>query len=101
MTRDEFLALPRGNERKELVRGRLYLAPRAGRAGSIALGTLVALLVPFVRRENIGRVFAYGVGYELPAAPNTIRVPYASFVRGDYLPADELAPRLSRFAPDL
>jgi Uma2 family endonuclease len=49
----------------------------------------------------MGYVFADGVGYELVRFPHTVRVPDASFVRSDRLPAGGLRPGLFKLAPDL
>ena len=47
------------------------------------------------------KVLGDGVGYELLQWPRTVRVPDASFVRADRLPANGVGPGLLKFAPDL
>lgn len=101
MTVDEFLdaSLPEG--KSELVRGEVRMTPPPGAAHGRAATNLVILLGMYVRQHSIGMVFGDSVGYKLSQFPHTVRVPDASFVRGDRLPPDLLGTRLFEFAPDL
>jgi Uma2 family endonuclease len=101
MTADEFLAFPLPDAKGELVRGELRVTPPPGGPHGVASTNLVMMLAMHVRPLGLGRVFADGVGYELIRLPHTVRVPDASFVRGDRLPAEGIGPGLLKLAPDL
>ena len=62
---------------------------------------LIVALANHVRAHGLGWVFGDGVGYELVRFPHTVRIPDASFVRAERIPADGLRPGLFKFAPDL
>lgn len=103
MTPEEYLAfvLPPDAGKAELVRGELRIMPPAGGPHGVAAVNLVLMLGAHVRPHGLGRVFADGVGYELVRLPRTVRVPDASFVRADRLPAGGIGPGLLKLAPDL
>jgi Uma2 family endonuclease len=101
MTVEEFLAYPTPEGKAELVRGELRVTPPAGGPHGVAGTNLVIALANHVRLHALGRVFGDGVGYELIRLPRTARVPDASFVRADRLPAEGIGSGLLRFAPDL
>ena len=102
MTVDEFLVHPSPEGVKtELVRGELRVSPPPGGPHGFAGSNLVILLLAHVHPRRLGRVLGDGVGYELLQLPRTVRVPDASFVRADRLPADGIGPGLLTFAPDL
>ncbi len=102
MTVDEFLVHPSPEGAKtELVRGELRMSPPPGGPHGCAATNVVVLLSSHVKRARLGRVWADGVGYELLQLPRTVRVPDASFVRGDRLPQNGVGPGLLKFAPDL
>jgi len=101
MTVEEFLACLAPEGKAELVRGELRVTPPAGAPHGVAAVNLVFMLLSHVRRHGIGRVFADGFGYELIRLPRTVRVPDASFVRGERLPPEGIGPGLLKLAPDL
>ncbi|HKO14847.1 MAG TPA: Uma2 family endonuclease [Gemmatimonadaceae bacterium] len=101
MTADQFLAYPLPDGKAELVRGELRVAPPAGGPHGVAASNLLLLLGAHVRQHRLGRVFADGVGYQLPGLSHTVRVPGGSFVRTDRLPDEGIGPGLLKFAPDL
>jgi Uma2 family endonuclease len=101
MTVDEFLVAQLPEGKSELVRGEVRLTPPAGASYGRAATNLVVALSIFVRAHRLGDVFGDAVGYELLRFPQTVRVPDASFVRADRVPADGLRPGLFRFPPDL
>lgn len=101
MTAEEFLAYPVPDAKAELVRGELRVTPPAGGPHGTAASNLVFMLTTHVRQNGLGRVFGDGVGYELIRLPRTVRVPDASFVRADRLPAEGIGPGLQKLAPDL
>ena len=77
------------------------MTPAPGAPHGRAATNVVVLLSNHVAQRNLGMVFADSVGYELVQFPHTVRVPDASFVRADRLPAEGLYPGTLRFAPDL
>ncbi|MEP7002358.1 MAG: Uma2 family endonuclease, partial [bacterium] len=101
MTPEEFLEYPYEDGKAELVRGELCLTPPPGGPHGRAGTNLVVLLAVYLKGRNFGSVFGDGVGYELLALPRTVRVPDASFVRADRLPAEGIGPGLLKLAPDL
>lgn len=64
-------------------------------------GNIVWFLLAHVKGSGLGRVFTDGTGYELIQLPRTVRVPDASFVHADRLPASGIGPGLLKLAPDL
>jgi Uma2 family endonuclease len=101
MTVEEFLVAELPEGKSELVRGEVRLTPPAGAPHGGATANLVFSLTAYVRQHRLGAVFGGAVGYELIQFPHTVRVPDASFVRADRLPAGGLRPGLFTFAPDL
>lgn len=101
MTPEEFLVYPLPDAKGELVRGELRVTPPPGGPHGRAAANLIALLNVHLHRRGIGIVFPDGVGYELIQLPRTVRVPDASFVRANRLPAEGIGPGLLKLAPDL
>ena len=101
MTVEEFLNTDVPDGKAELVRGELRVTPPPGAPHGVAGMNLVLLLADHVRARKLGRVFGDSFGYVLTQLPHTVRVPDASFVRADRLPAEGIGPGLLTFAPDL
>jgi Uma2 family endonuclease len=101
MTPDEFLVYSLPDGKAELARGELRVTPPLGGPHACVDSNLLGLLFTYAKGCGIGRVFTGSVGYELVQLPRTVRVPDASFVRADRLPADGIGPGLFKFAPDL
>jgi Uma2 family endonuclease len=101
MTVEEFAEYNFPDGKVELVRGEPRVMPPAGAPHGGVESNLLGLLLPFVTRHRLGRVFSDGVGYELIALPRTVRNPDASFVRSDRLPPEGLRPGFLKMAPDL
>jgi Uma2 family endonuclease len=97
MTADELLLLPDDNMRHELVRGEHRVMPPAGADHGDVASTVGALLNTYVRRENLGRVFAAETGFVIGHHPDTVRAPDAAFVSKDRY---ELLGRTKRFWPE-
>jgi len=94
----ERLSLP--GKQVELVRGQLVVRePPGTRHGAIA-ANLTCLLGDFVRRRELGVVFAQDTGFKITSAPDTVRAPDVAFVgrgRADRIPDRGYA----ELAPDL
>lgn len=101
MSVEEFLVYASPEGKAELVRGELRVSPPAGGPHAVVSSNVVALLVAYVKQHGLGRVFPDGTGFELVPLPRTVRVPDASFVRADRLPARGVAAGLLKMIPDL
>lgn len=101
MTPDEFLVYPLEDVKAELVRGELRVSAPPGSPHAFAVANLLERLLVHVSARKLGRAFGDGVGYELVQLPRTVRVPDASFVRADRLPATGVKHGLLKFAPDI
>ena len=101
MTVDEFLAHDFPEGKVELVRGEPRVTPPAGGPHGTVASNVLRLLILYVDQHRLGRVFGDGVGFELVKLPRTVRVPDASFVRAERLPAGGIGRGLLKMAPDL
>ena len=81
MTAEELLDMPDDGFRYELVRGELVkMAAAKNYHGEIA-GYVVGSLVPYVRRNRLGKVYTAEAGFILASDPAHVRVPDIGFVR--------------------
>lgn len=92
---------PEWVQKAELVRGELRPMPTPEVVHAAVAADIAFLLMSHARQHGLGHVFGDNLGYELTDLPRTVRVPDASFVRGNRIPPQGLAGRLFRFAPDL
>jgi Uma2 family endonuclease len=103
MTAEELLQLPRGRgKRYELVKGELITrAPAGGEHGRMAMD-LGYFLNDFVRKNQLGVVFAAETGFIIRRNPDTVRAPDAAFVSHQRLKKHGL-PTIGYYpcAPDL
>lgn len=84
----------------ELVRGRLLVREPPGTAHGRMAGTLTYLVSAFVRRHELGFVFAQDTGFRIESNPDTVRAADLAFVTRDRGPALPLRGYAS-LAPDL
>jgi Uma2 family endonuclease len=83
VTADELLAMPDDGWRYELVKGELIrIAPAGFQHGEVAMN-IGAPLHEYVKRNNLGRVYAAETGFILTQDPDTVRAPDAAFIRRD------------------
>ena len=100
-TAEELLRFPRGRNRLELVKGKLYeMALSGGRHGIVA-ANICAILDSHVQLTGLGCVFATGTGFTLQRNPDTVRAPDAAFVAKDRMPPGEAPDGYLPLAPDL
>ena len=86
MTAEEFAELPTpGDERLELVRGVVVIAPPANTGHSEDSIEIAAALRDFARLHKLGRVTGEG-GYRISRSPDTVRAPDAAWISFDRLP---------------
>ncbi|HET7229611.1 MAG TPA: Uma2 family endonuclease [Longimicrobium sp.] len=80
LTADEFLRMPDGGVRRELVRGEVCeMTPAGSRHGRIGM-RIAARLSGFVEAHGLGEVYGPDTGFMLASDPDTVRVPDVSFV---------------------
>ena len=98
-TAEQLLQLPKDFGPCELVRGELtMLSPGGFYSGSIQMN-LISCLVPFVKRNRLGKITPSEAGFILETDERTVRVPDVAFVCADRLPAEPITgilPRASR-----
>lgn len=84
LTAEEFALLPdpEDGSRMELVKGIVCMAPPPGSRHGSTVATLAIALGPFVRSNNLGRVFVES-GFRITRNPDTVRGPDVSFVAGE------------------
>jgi len=101
MTADDLLRITDDAHRYELVRGELrQMSPAGAEHGSRAM-RFGATLYEFVRRNQLGVVFAAETGFILETNPDTVRAPDVSFVRAERLPKEGLPSGYLPIAPDV
>lgn len=101
MTADELLAMPDDGYRYELVKGELIqMSPTGDEHGQVTmeLGTSLHL---FVKRHNLGRVYAAETGFKLESDPDTVRAPDVAFVSRERVEATGRLTSYRSGAPDL
>jgi Uma2 family endonuclease len=100
-TVEQLAAMPRRNERCELVRGQLrMMSPAGGRHGRIAM-RIGSLLDVHVRHHRLGVVYAAETGFVLSRNPDTVRAPDVAFVQASRWEQLEDDAGFLPFAPDL
>jgi Uma2 family endonuclease len=80
MTADELLAMPDDGYRYELVKGELIrMAPAGSEHGEVAMD-LAGPLHQYVKKHNLGTVYAAETGFRLESDPDTVRAPDIAFI---------------------
>ncbi len=83
MTADELLVMPDDGWRYELVKGELIRMAPAGFDHGVVAMNIGAALHNYVKRRNLGAVYAAETGFILTRDPDTVRAPDAAFNRKD------------------
>jgi len=94
----ERMSLP--DKQVELVRGRLVVREPPGSWHGAVAANLAYLLGDFVRRHELGLVFAQDTGFKIGSDPDTVRAPDVAFVARDRTGAIR-ARGYAELAPDL
>ncbi|MGH7625391.1 MAG: Uma2 family endonuclease [Gemmatimonadaceae bacterium] len=100
MTAEELEQLVLADKQTELLRGRLVVREPPGMSHGRVAATLSYYLSDFIRREQLGVVFAQDTGFKLESNPDTVRAPDVAFVargRASQIPERGYAP----IVPDL
>jgi Uma2 family endonuclease len=101
MTADELLAMPDDGYRYELVKGELIqISPTGDEHGQVAM-ELAAQLHLYVKKQNLGRVYAAETGFKLESDPDTVRAPDIAFVSRERVEATGTLPGFRSGAPEL
>jgi len=101
MTAEELLLLPRGKFRYELIKGELQrMSPTGDEHGRVTM-ELAAALYQYVKRNNLGRVYAAETGFQLESDPDTVRAPDVAFVRQERIQEAGIMEGYRSGAPDL
>jgi Uma2 family endonuclease len=80
VTADELLAMPDDGYRYELVKGELRkMAPTGDEHGDVTM-ELAGALHQYVKKHNLGKVYAAETGFKLESDPDTVRAPDIAFV---------------------
>ena len=102
LTAEQLWTLPDvPGKRFELVKGELIEVPGAGAVHGLIVGVIYHLLAAFVAGRELGYVFGDGVGYVLARDPDLVRIPDASFVARERVPAGGVPEGFWPFAPDV
>ena len=94
----ERMSIP--DKQVELVRGRLVVREPPGSWHGAVAANLAYLLGDFVRRRELGLVFAQDTGFKIGSDPDTVRAPDVAFVARDRTGAIR-ARGYAELAPDL
>ncbi len=90
MTAREFAELPTpGDERLELVRGVVVMAPPANFGHGRRAFKLASVLEEFAQRHNLGVAGGEG-GFRIARDPDTVRAPDAGWIAYDRLPNGQI-----------
>ena len=102
LTAEEFWAIPdTPGKRYELVHGEPVEIPAAGARQAVMAMKLCDRLLAVVSPRRLGYVFGDGVGYILARDPDLVRIPDASFVAHERVPASGIPESFWPFALDL
>jgi Uma2 family endonuclease len=101
ITADELLAMPDDGNSYELVKGELRMSPPPGSEhGEIGMN-LAGPLHQFIKRNDLGVVYAAETGFKLESEPDTVRAPDIAFVRKEVIEKTGRTPGYRSGAPDL
>jgi len=101
VTADELLMMPDDGFHYELVKGELKrMSPTGDKHGRVTM-ELAYALYQYVKRNNLGRVYAAETGFKLESDPDTVRAPDVAFVSMKRIQAAGSIQGYRSGAPDL
>ena len=101
VTAQQLAEMPDDGYRYELVRGEIRkMAPSFEEHGLVS-ANIAGDLIPYVRRNGLGRVIIAETGYLLESDPDTVRAPDVSFIRQDRVSPPGQRRSFVQGAPDL
>lgn len=80
VTADELLRMPDDGFRYELINGELIRMVPAGHQHGRIIINITTPLDQYVRKHNLGTVYAAATGFKLSSNPDTVRAPDIAFV---------------------
>jgi Uma2 family endonuclease len=93
--------MPDDGYRYELVKGELIqMSPTGDEHGQVTM-ELATILHQFVKKHNLGRVYAAETGFKLESGPDTVRAPDVAFVSRERVEATGTLTGYRSGAPDL
>ncbi len=101
MTADEFLLMPDGDQRHELIRGEVRSTSLARGEHGLTGMQIAVPLAAVVEQQDLGDVFMAGTGFRIARDPDTVRAPDVSFLRAERWNALERPQAFIEGAPDL
>jgi Uma2 family endonuclease len=101
ITADELLDMEDDGRRYELVKGELRMAPPPGSEHGEVTMNLAGLLFQYVKKNNLGVVYAAETGFKLESNPDTVRAPDVAFVRIETVQLTGRLPGYRSGSPDL
>ncbi len=101
LTAEEFFAIPRGDQPKELVQGRIInMTPPATRHGQVC-GRVFRYLDRFAEEHNSGHVVCNDSGFITQRNPDSVRGPDVSYYGFDQVPAGPMPSSYTNVVPRL
>jgi Uma2 family endonuclease len=83
-TADEFLLMPKGVNKQELIRGEVVeMSPVSG-PHAVGQATFTTAILPHVRRHQLGKVVVE-LGFRFSRNPDTVRAPDVAFISAEQL----------------
>jgi Uma2 family endonuclease len=101
MTAEELLQLPDDGFRYELIEGELRRMPPAGDEHGRVGMELALLLGPYVKKNNLGKLYLAETGFLIKTKPDTVRAPDIAFVRMERIRETPHVKSYRPGAPDL
>ncbi|MDX6443429.1 MAG: hypothetical protein QOH71_503 [Blastocatellia bacterium] len=101
VTADELLAMPDDGYRYELVKGELQMSPPPGSEHGEVTMNLAGSLFEYVKKNNLGVVYAAETGFKIESNPDTVRAPDVAFVRRETVERTGRLPGYRSGSPDL
>jgi Uma2 family endonuclease len=83
MTAEELIRLPDDSRRHELIKGELLTMSPVGVIHGAVTINLAALLLTFVKANDLGLVVVGDVGFRLETSPDTVLAPDIAFITHD------------------
>ena len=101
VTAQQLAIMPDDGYRYELVRGEIRKTAPSFEEHGLVSANVAGDLIPYVRRNGLGRVIIAETGYLLESDPDTVRAPEVSFIRQDRVTPPGERRSFVQGAPDL
>ncbi|MDZ4778630.1 MAG: Uma2 family endonuclease [Planctomycetia bacterium] len=101
LTAEEFFAIPRGDQPKELVQGRIIYMTPPGQPHGLVCIEIGFILRSYLATHDIGRVVGNDSGCITARDPDSVRGPDIAFYRHDQIPEKPFPPGYWKAVPPL